>query len=182
MSIRSNFHWVAYKEVVASSPLKSVELFASKEVKAPLFQVDLNQILVDDVEHKVEVQANEYSQYEIRGSAPITDDDHDSEEEYERQHNNVGDVEAQVRHKDMDTDIIYQRACMDDSDDEGLVNELDEDGFTKKEAEWYTKIIGRDQKVPLFCDVSLIDKAIVDDGMIKTIEARQFPSSTPNDT
>ncbi|KAE8778393.1 hypothetical protein D1007_48694 [Hordeum vulgare] len=135
--IRSNLHWVAYKEVVASSMINSLELFASKVVKAPLFQVELNQTLVDDVEHKIEVQDNEYSQYEFRGSAPINDDDHDSEEEYERQHNNVGDVEAQVRHEDMDPDIIYQRACVDDSGDEGPVNELEEDGFTEKEPEWY---------------------------------------------
>ncbi|KAE8790516.1 hypothetical protein D1007_35172 [Hordeum vulgare] len=111
-------------------------------------------------------------------SAPINDDDHDSEEEYERRRTNVGDVEAQVRHKDMDPDIIYKRACVDDSDDECPLNELGEDDFTEKEAEWYTKITGRDHKVPLFCEVSLADKAIVDSGMIKTIEARQFPSST----
>ncbi|KAE8793417.1 hypothetical protein D1007_32001 [Hordeum vulgare] len=80
------------------------------------------------VEHKVEVEANEYPQYEFRGSAPIKDDGHDSDEEYERHHNIVGDVEAQVRHDDMDPDIVYQRACVDDSDDEGPVNELDEDG------------------------------------------------------
>ncbi|KAE8781270.1 hypothetical protein D1007_45511 [Hordeum vulgare] len=109
MPIRSNSHLVAYKEVVASSTVNSLELFAGKVVKAPLFQVDLNQTLLDDVEHKVEVQmqANKYSQYEFQGSAPINDDDYDSEEEYERQHNDVGDVEDQVRHKDMDPNIIY---------------------------------------------------------------------------
>ncbi|KAE8770039.1 hypothetical protein D1007_58268 [Hordeum vulgare] len=130
------------------------------------------------VEHKVEVEANEYPQYEFGGSAPIKDDGHDSDEEYERHHNIVDDVEAQVRHDDMDPDIVYQCACVDESDDEGPVNELDEDGFTEKEAEWYTKITGMDHKVPLFCDVSLADKAIVDGGMSKTIEARMFPSST----
>ncbi|KAE8777730.1 hypothetical protein D1007_49470 [Hordeum vulgare] len=89
------------------------------------------------VEHKVEVEANEYPQYEFGGSVPIKDDGHDSDEEYERHHNIVGDVEAQVRHDDMDPDIVYQRACVDESDDEGPVNELDEDGFTEKEAEWF---------------------------------------------
>ncbi|KAE8777461.1 hypothetical protein D1007_49771 [Hordeum vulgare] len=189
MPIKSNLHWVAYKEAVASSIDKSLEVFASTVVNAPL-HVDLNQPIVDDlspyngvapiVEHKVEVQVNEYPRYEFGGSAPIKDDGHESDEEYERQHNIVGDVEAQVRHDDMDPDIVYQRACVDESDDEGPVNELDEDGFTEKEAEWYTKIIGRDHKVPLFCDVSLADKALVDGGMSKTIEARMFPSSTPN--
>ncbi|KAE8804940.1 hypothetical protein D1007_18957 [Hordeum vulgare] len=144
MSIKSNLHWVAYKEAVASSIDKSLEVFASTVVNAPL-HVDLNQPLVDDlssyngvapiVEHKVEVQVNEYPQYKFGGNAPIKDDGHDSDEEYEGQHNIVGDIEAQVRHDDMDPDIVYQRACVDESDDEGPVNELDEDGFTEKEAE-----------------------------------------------
>ncbi|KAE8781882.1 hypothetical protein D1007_44822 [Hordeum vulgare] len=139
MPIKSNLHWVAYKKAVASTIDKSLEVFASTVVNAPL-HVDLNQPIVDDlspyngvapiVEHKVEVQVNEYPQYEFGGSAPIKDDGHESDEEYERQHNN----------------------------DEGPVNELDEDGFTEKEAEWYTKITGRDHKVPLFCDVSLADR------------------------
>ncbi|KAE8781491.1 hypothetical protein D1007_45180 [Hordeum vulgare] len=189
MPIKSNLHWVAYKEAVASSIDKSLEVFATTVVNAPL-HVDLNQPIVDDlspyngvapiVEHKVEVQVNEYPQYEFGGSAPIKDDGHESDEEYERQHNIVGDVEAQVRHDDMDPDIVYQRACVDESDDEGPVNELDEDGFIEKEAEWYTKITGRDHKVPLFSDFSLADKALVEGGMSKTIEDRMFPSSTPN--
>ncbi|KAE8796451.1 hypothetical protein D1007_28584 [Hordeum vulgare] len=172
MRINSNLHWVTYKEVVASSVVKSLEVFASKVVRAPLLRVDLNQPLVHDlspissvppiVEHKVEVEVNEYPRYEFGGSAPIKDDGHDSDKEYERHHNIVGDVEAQVRHDDMDPDIVYQRACVDESNDEGPVNELDEDGFTEKEADWYTKITGTDHKVPLFCDVSLADKAIFD--------------------
>ncbi|KAE8813235.1 hypothetical protein D1007_09626 [Hordeum vulgare] len=190
MRIKSNLHWFTYKEVVASSVVKSPKVFASKVVRAPLLHVDLNQPLVHDlspissvppiVEHKVEVEVNEYPQYEFGGSAPIKYDGHDSDEEYERHHKIVGDVEAQVRHDDMDLDIVYQRACVDESDDEGPVNELDEDGFTEKEAEWYTKITSRDHKVPLFCDVSLANKAIVDGGMSKTIDARMFPSSTPD--
>ncbi|KAE8783553.1 hypothetical protein D1007_42970 [Hordeum vulgare] len=188
MPIKSNLHWVAYKEVVASSVAKSLEVFASLVVNAPLFHVDLSQPLVDDlssyssvppiVEHKVEVEANEYPQYEFGGSSPMKADGHDSDEEYERCHNIVGDLKAQVRHDNMDRDIVYQRACVDDSDDEGSVNELDDDGFTKKEAEWYTKITSRDHKVPLFGDISLADTAIVDGGKSKTIEARMFPSST----
>ncbi|KAE8784563.1 hypothetical protein D1007_41796 [Hordeum vulgare] len=158
MRIKSNLHWVAYKEVVASSVVKSLRSV-----------YDLSPISSGPpiVEHKVEVEANEYPQYEFGGSVLIKDDGHDSDDEYERHHNIVGNVEAQVKHDDMDPDIVYQRACVDELDDEGPVNELDEDGFTEKEAEWYTKITGRDHKVPLFCDVSLADKAIVDGGMSK---------------
>ncbi|KAE8796101.1 hypothetical protein D1007_28959 [Hordeum vulgare] len=145
MPIKSNLHWVAYKEAVASSVVKSLEVFASMVVNAPLFHVDLNQPLVDDlspyssvppiIKHKVEVEATEYPQYEFGGSAPIKDDGHNSGAEYDRHHNIVGDIEAQVRHDDMDPDIVYQRSCVDESDDEGSVNELDEDCFTEKEAE-----------------------------------------------
>ncbi|KAE8775607.1 hypothetical protein D1007_51872 [Hordeum vulgare] len=91
MPIKSNLHWVAYKEAVASSIDKLLEVFASTVVNAPL-HVDLNQPIVDDlspynsvapiVEHKVEAQVNEYPQYEFGGSAPIKDDGHESDEEY----------------------------------------------------------------------------------------------------
>ena len=56
------------------------------------------------------------------GSAPFNGDGHDSDEEDGRYHKIIGDVEAQVRHKDMEPDIIYQRACVADSDDEGPMN------------------------------------------------------------
>ncbi|KAE8801664.1 hypothetical protein D1007_22696 [Hordeum vulgare] len=165
MCINSDLHWVTYKEVVASSVVKSIEVFASKAVTTPLLHVDLNQPLVHDlspissvppiVEHKVEVEVNEYPQYEFGGSAPIKDDGHDSDEEYERHHNIVGDVEDQVRHDDMDPDIVYQRACVDEWDDEGPANELDEDGFTQKEAEWYTKSPVGITKFPCFVMLAL---------------------------
>ncbi|KAE8810536.1 hypothetical protein D1007_12749 [Hordeum vulgare] len=48
MPIKSNLHWVEYKEAVASSIDKSLEVFASTVVNAPL-HVDLNQPLVDDL-------------------------------------------------------------------------------------------------------------------------------------
>ncbi|KAE8794619.1 hypothetical protein D1007_30660 [Hordeum vulgare] len=167
-----------YEEVVEETRIRfkwvdtsdQVELLGTYDVGVPPI-----------VEHKVEVEANEYPQYEFGGSALIKHDGHDFDEECARHHNIVGDVEVQVRHDDMDPHIVYQHACVDELDDEGLVNELDEDGFTEKEAEWYTKITGRDHKVPLFCDVSLAHKAIVDGGMSTKIEARMFPSSTRRD-
>ncbi|KAE8820850.1 hypothetical protein D1007_01164 [Hordeum vulgare] len=48
MPIKSNLHWVAYKEAVASSIDKSLEVFASTVVNVPL-HVDLNQPIVDDL-------------------------------------------------------------------------------------------------------------------------------------
>ena len=74
----------------------------------------------------------------------MNEDGHDSEQEDERHNNDLGDIEAQVRHKDMNLDIIYQRACAYDLDDDGTENDLDDVGFMDKEAEWHTKMTGRD--------------------------------------
>ena len=41
MPIKSDLQWGAYKEIVASSEVKSLEIFATK-VKGSLFHVDLN--------------------------------------------------------------------------------------------------------------------------------------------
>ena len=64
----------------------------------------------------------------------------------------------------MDHDIPYNRCYASDSDDEGPLEEVDEEGFTAKEAEVYKKVMGRDHRIPLFRDVSLADKAVVDGG------------------
>ena len=63
------------------------------------------------------------------------DDDHNLEEDDERHNNDLGDIAAQVSHEDMNHEIFYQRYYAHDSDDDGLENELDEDGFMVKEAE-----------------------------------------------
>ena len=86
---------------------------------------------VKDIQHGNEQveYVNVYPQYESDGGASINDDGDDLEQDDERHHKILGDIEAQVKHKDMDPNI-------------------DEDGCTEKEAEWYTKISGRDHKVP----------------------------------
>ncbi|KAE8785163.1 hypothetical protein D1007_41170 [Hordeum vulgare] len=52
-----------------------------------------------------------------------------------------------------------------DSDDEGPSEELDEDGFTAQENGIFKKVTGKERSAPLFCDLSLADKAVVDGGM-----------------
>jgi hypothetical protein len=105
-------------------------------------------------------------------------DDDDSERENEFRDTHVGDVEAQVEEDDMDRDIYYRRSYASDSEDEGP-EELDEDGFTAKEARSFLKVVGREHHVPFFRDLSLADKAIVDGGKTKNLEA--IPSTNQDD-
>lgn len=58
---------------------------------------------------KLKLKPMSIPKYEFGGSAPMKDDGDDSDEEYERHHNIVGDVEAEVRHQDMDH---YLSACL----------------------------------------------------------------------
>ena len=68
--------------------------------------------------------------------------------------------------------IPYVRGYASDSDDDGPGEEVDEDGFTTKEAEALEKVVGRDPRIPLFCDLSLADEAVVDGGKGIVLGAR----------
>uniref|UniRef100_A0A3B6DGU1 Uncharacterized protein n=1 Tax=Triticum aestivum TaxID=4565 RepID=A0A3B6DGU1_WHEAT len=63
----------------------------------------------------------------------------------------------------MDHSIPYSRGYASDSDDEGPDEQVDEEGFTVKEAEAFEKVFGRDHRTTLF-KVSLADEAVVDGG------------------
>ncbi|XP_020151004.1 uncharacterized protein [Aegilops tauschii subsp. strangulata] len=52
-----------------------------------------------------------------------------------------------------------------DLDGEGPEEELDEDEFTTQEKQIFKKVTGKERGVPLFRDLNLADKAIVDGGM-----------------
>ena len=56
---------------------------------------------------------------------------------------------------------------------------MDEDGFTAREAQAFLKVVGRDHRIPLFRDLTLADKAMVDGGKYKDLEAT--PSTTQDD-
>jgi hypothetical protein len=70
-------------------------------------------------------------------------DEDASERENEYHDTYIGDVEAQLEQGGMDRDIFYHRSCAIDSDNEGPT-ELDEDGFTEREAQAFLKVVGRD--------------------------------------
>jgi hypothetical protein len=88
----------------------------------------------------------------------------DDENEVELHDNNVGDLDKYHTQESMDHDLPYSRCYASDSDDDGLDEEIDEEGFTANEAEIHERILGRDHQVPLFRDLSLADEATVDGG------------------
>ena len=90
----------------------------------------------------------------------------------------IGDVEAQVEEDGIDRDTFYRRCYASDSEDEGP-EEVDEDGFTAREAQAFLKVVGRDHRIPLFRDLTLADKAMVDGGKYKDLEAT--PTTTQDD-
>ena len=93
---------------------------------------------------------NRNDQYEA--SEEESDDYKEDELEGELHNNEVGDVEAYCLHGYMDHDIPYMRCYASDSDEDGPEEEVDEDGFTAREAEVFKKVVGRDHRKSLFHD------------------------------
>ncbi|KAE8795685.1 hypothetical protein D1007_29400 [Hordeum vulgare] len=78
--------------------------------------------------------------------------------------NNLGDLDKYNLQETMDHSIPYSRGYASESDDEGPDEEVDEEGFTAKEAEAFTNVLKRDHRTPLFEDLNLADEAVVDGG------------------
>lgn len=213
MPIECELNWGAYKEMVAASQDKYLELFASK-VQLDHLHIDLNQspsphrvmTPTRNVSHDDAVELNDISQpplsqqmeFEMDGADQADEqedyvngehgfgydmedeemEDDASERENEFHDTYIGDVEEQVAQDDMDRDMFYKRSYAVDSEDEGA-EDLDEDGFTEREAQTFLKLVGRSHRIPFFCDLTLADKAIVDGGKTKDLEAT--PSTTQDD-
>ena len=92
------------------------------------------------------------------------DEYEDSEREVELCDNTIGNLDLYHTQENMDHDIPFSRMYVSDSDEDGPDEEVDEEGFTKDEAEVHEKVLGRDHRVPLFRDLSLADEATVDGG------------------
>ena len=192
MRVNSELCWSAYKEVVAESQDKSLELFATSKVA-----LDLNHSSPVQSEPHVasspvrsephvalshdEITQDSMTQHEFsQPSSPNANNQCEpSEEEYDENEgdmfdgelgcNDVGDVDAYCAQEDMTNDTdnhdkIYSQVYASDSDDDGPEEDIDEEGFTAKEAEVFKKVFGRDHRIPLFRDLSHADEAVVDGG------------------
>jgi hypothetical protein len=187
MRINSEQRWVAYKETVAESQDKALELFATKKLDGSL-HLDLNRVASPliarspppmNLEEMSESPLSRHEASQTLSPASNNQDEELEEENYEYEDddvdlhdNNVGDLEAYYVQENMDHSIPYSRCYASDSDDDGPDEEVDDEGFTAKEAEVYEKVVGRDHRIPLFRDLSLADEAVVDGGKGIVLGAR----------
>ena len=88
------------------------------------------------------------------------DEDGVDRNEVELHDNTIGDLDVYNAQENMDPSIPYSRCYASDSDWEGPEDEVDEDGFTKEEAEVHKKVLRRDPRIPLFCDISLAPNVV----------------------
>ncbi|KAK1632514.1 hypothetical protein QYE76_006829 [Lolium multiflorum] len=183
MRINSEQRWSVYKETVAESQDKALELFATKTVDARI-ELDLNRPSSPVRERSPPPMSQEEATQSPIVQSPIAqqppleneyDEHDDGDDGFEMNDNNVGDLDKYLTQEEMDHSIPYSRCYASDSDDDGPEEEVDEDGLTAKEAERaeiFKKVTGRDIRVPLFRDVSLADGAVVDGGKSLLLGAR----------
>ncbi|KAE8777208.1 hypothetical protein D1007_50065 [Hordeum vulgare] len=173
MSVNSEQRWLAYKDTVAESLDKALELFAIK-TNVPNLQLDLNRVASPIVEaspppmneeDNIEPLSAQQSCIQYEPLLEANDEHDDDENDGTVIHDNsLGDLDKYNLQETMDHSIPYSRGYASESDDEGTDEEVDEDGFTAKEAESFMKVLKRDHRTPLFEDLSLADEAVVDGG------------------
>ncbi|KAE8778807.1 hypothetical protein D1007_48235 [Hordeum vulgare] len=78
--------------------------------------------------------------------------------------NILGDLDKYYLQETMEHSILYSHGYASELDDDGPDQDVDEEGFTTKEAEAFKKVLGRDHRTPLFEDLSLANKVVVDCG------------------
>jgi hypothetical protein len=166
--INSEQHWTVYREMVVESQDKALALFTTKRVDNNL-QLDLNRRASPiDARSPPPMSQEELTEPPMTQDEPLgkEDDEYDDgENDFEMNDNIVGDLDTYLTQENMDQSIPYSRCYESDSDDDGPDEDLDEDGFTPKEAERagiFKKLTRRNIRIPLFYDVSLADGSMVD--------------------
>ena len=104
----------------------------------------------------------------------------DYAEDEEIHYNPIGNLDVIVFQQDMDRGLPYSRMYGYGSDDEGPEEELDEDGFMEQENQIFKELTGKERGAPLFRDLSLGDKVVVDGGMrLGLVEPTPCSNVTP---
>ncbi|KAE8775276.1 hypothetical protein D1007_52216 [Hordeum vulgare] len=153
MRVNSEQRWLAYKDTVAESLDKALELFAIKTNVPNL--LDLNRVaspIVEAIPAPINEEANieplscvdkanEEVNIEHEPLLEANDEHGDDENDGNVFHdNNLGDLDKYNLQETMDHSILYSRGYASESDDEGPDEEVDEEGFTAKEAEAFRKV------------------------------------------
>ncbi|KAE8821054.1 hypothetical protein D1007_00896 [Hordeum vulgare] len=166
MRVNSEQRWLAYKDTVAESLDKALELFAIK-TNLPNLQLDFSWVaspIVEATPPPINEEAN-IEPLSCVQHEPLLEanDEHDDDENDGTvlHDNNLGDLEKYNLQETMDHSIPYSSGYASEFDDEGPDEEVDEEGFTAKEAEAFMKVLKRDHRTPLFEDLSLADEAMV---------------------
>ncbi|KAE8806384.1 hypothetical protein D1007_17437 [Hordeum vulgare] len=151
MRVNSEQRWLAYMDTVAESLAKALELFAIK-TNVPNLQLDLNRVaspIVEASPPRINEEANIEplsTQQSCIQHEPLVEanDEHDDDENDGTvlHDNNLGDLDKYNLQETMDHSIPYSRGYASESDDEGPDEEVDEEGFTAKEAETFTRACG----------------------------------------
>ncbi|KAE8779226.1 hypothetical protein D1007_47763 [Hordeum vulgare] len=174
MRVNSEQRWLAYKDTVAESLDKALELFAIKTNVPNL--LDLNRVassIVEAIPATINEEANieplscvyEANEEVNIEHEPLVEAKYEHDDDGNVLHdNNLGDLDKYNLQETMDHSIPYSRGSACESDDEGPDEEVDEEGFTAKEAEAFTNVLKRDHRTPLFEDLNLADEAVVDGG------------------
>ncbi|KAE8775809.1 hypothetical protein D1007_51654 [Hordeum vulgare] len=148
MRVNSEQRWLAYKDTVAESLDKALELFAIK-TNVPNLQLDLNRVaspIVEASPPRISEEANieplSAQQSCIQHELLLEDNDEHDDDENDGtvlHDNSLGDLDKYNLQETMDHSIPYSRGYASELDDEGPDEEVDEEGFTAKEVEAFTK-------------------------------------------
>ncbi|KAE8812186.1 hypothetical protein D1007_10792 [Hordeum vulgare] len=160
MRVNSEKRWLAYKDTVAESLDKALELFAMKTNVPNL--LDLNRVaslIVEAIPATINEEANieplscvyEANEEVNIEHEPLVEANYEHYDDGNVLHdNNLGDLDKYNLQETMDHSIPYSRGYASESDDEGPDEEVDEEGFTAKEAEAFTKE-GQDGTLSVVC-------------------------------
>ncbi|KAE8821413.1 hypothetical protein D1007_00556 [Hordeum vulgare] len=156
MRVNSEQRWLAYKDMVDESLDKALELFAIK-INDPNLHLDLNWVASPIVEASppcINEEANikplltqqSRTQNSKIQHEPLLEenDEHDDDENDDTvlHDNNLDDLDKYNLQETMDHSIPYSRGYASESNHDGPDEEVDEERFTTKEAEAFTKVLG----------------------------------------
>jgi hypothetical protein len=156
MCINSEERWGAYKEVVAKSLDKALELLTTKKVDANL-HLDLNRSASrfdarsppsNHQEELTDASIELISKKEDEALEEDYDEYGDDENDIELHDHSFVDLDTYYMQKHMDHDIPYSRCYASDSDNNGPDEEVDEERFTANGAEAHEKVLGQDHRIP----------------------------------
>ncbi|KAE8786687.1 hypothetical protein D1007_39510 [Hordeum vulgare] len=143
MRVNSEKRWLAYKDTVTESLDKALELFAIK-INVPNLHLDLNRVASPigeasppRINEETNIKPLSAQQSSIQHEPLL--EENDEPDDTVLHDNSLGDLDKYNLQETTDHSILYSRGYASESGDEAPDVEVDEEGFTAKEAEAFTK-------------------------------------------